>query len=459
MLRWQRLRLFALVSCLCIAVSWWPGVAAPYQYDDYVTPVKDPASQSLASFGRALPGTLRPLTKLTFAVESSLGAKSAPERRLFNAGLFLLTAALLAWLALELGLELEPSLALATLWACHPVHAETLLALAGRSVLVALFLTLLSAALLLRQRWRWALACAVLAVLARETAWAWLVACTGLVLWELRLSRARLAAALAAATTLGGVLVLASSRMRELLAFSFYDGPLGNRLGLQWAALPRGNLLLLFQPSAFTVDMDFSPLGWWRLLYVLGAFFLYGAAAWLAFRPRHSLAVRLAALLWLSLVVPLHSVVPKLDPLTARSFSASSAALVLLLAAALAGALPRHRRARAAFWLVSATLLLLVVPITRERAALYRDPVALWRDAAIHSKQSIRPLINWGTLLAQHGELEASRAALQEAVHRRPGNTEARQRLEAVHLLIENRNLLTAPPESERLPDHEAPPR
>jgi hypothetical protein len=345
------------------------------------------------------------------------------------------------------------------LWACHPVHAETLLALAGRSVLVALFLTLLSAALLLRRRWGLALACAVLAVLARETAWAWLVACTGLVLSELRLPRARLIAALAAATALGGVLVLASSRMRELLAFSFYDGPLGNRLGLQWAALSRGQLLLLFQPSAFTVDMDFSPLGWWRLLYVLGAFVLYGAAAWLAFRRRHSFGVRLAALLWLSLVVPLHSVVPKLDPLTARSFSASSAALVLLLAAALSGPLARRRPAYVAFWSVGVVLFLLVVPITRERAALYRDPLALWRDAALHSKQSIRPLINWGTLLAQRGELEESRAALQQAVDRRPSSLEARQRLEAVHLLIENRNLLTPPPESERLPADEAPPR
>jgi tetratricopeptide (TPR) repeat protein len=436
--------LLVVVPLFCVTFAWLPGLGAPYQYDDYVTPVKDPASQSLASFRRSLPLTLRPLTKLTFAVESNLGAKSAPSRRLFNAALFLLTAALLAWLAQRLGLALEPAVALATLWACHSVHAETILALAGRSVLLALFLTLASAACLLRGQRGWALACAVLAVLARETAWAWLVACTGLLVWEQWRSKARLLAGLAAATALGGVLVLSSSRLRELLRFSFYDGSVLNRLGLQWAALPRGQLLLLFQPRAFTVDMDFAPLGWSRAAQILGAFALYGAAIWLAFRPDGASClrprVRLAALLWLSLVVPLHSIVPKLDPLTARSFSASSAALVLLLGLACAAPLERQRLARFGFWLVASSLLVLSIPITRERAALYQDPVSLWRDAALRSKRSLRPLINLGTLLAQRGDLDGAETALQQALRRQPNSTEARRRLEAVHVLIENKS-------------------
>ena len=41
----------ALFSLVCIVLAWSPAASAPYQYDDYVTPVKDPASQSLESWG------------------------------------------------------------------------------------------------------------------------------------------------------------------------------------------------------------------------------------------------------------------------------------------------------------------------------------------------------------------------------------------------------------------------
>jgi hypothetical protein len=55
---------------LVISITWAPG--------------NDPASQSLAAFGAHLTTTLRPLTKLTFAVESSAGLAAAPSRRVFN---------------------------------------------------------------------------------------------------------------------------------------------------------------------------------------------------------------------------------------------------------------------------------------------------------------------------------------------------------------------------------------
>lgn len=78
---------------------------APYQYDDYVTPLSDPASGSLSSFWQALPRTLRPLTKLTYAMESSLGASSAPARRLLNVCLFMTATGLVAQLAAAAGLS------------------------------------------------------------------------------------------------------------------------------------------------------------------------------------------------------------------------------------------------------------------------------------------------------------------------------------------------------------------
>jgi protein O-mannosyl-transferase len=134
--------------------------------------------------------------------------------------------------------------------------------------------------------------------------------------------------------------------------------------------------------------------------------------------------------------------VPKLDPLTARSFSASSAALVVMLACA---SVLTKNYARIAFSTVSAIAVLALIVCTRQRAALYRDPIALWRDAAARSHETTRPLVNLGTLLAQKGQLEEARAALEEALRRNPNGTDVRERLSAVHVLIETRRLLTEP--------------
>jgi len=48
----------------------------------------DPASQSLAAWWQVVPQTLRPLTKLSYALESELGATSAPARRVLQLGMF-----------------------------------------------------------------------------------------------------------------------------------------------------------------------------------------------------------------------------------------------------------------------------------------------------------------------------------------------------------------------------------
>lgn len=430
-------------ALVVLGFAWAPGASAPYQYDDYVTPVKDPASQSLGAFARSLPRTLRPLTKLTYAAESSAEATSAPARRVVNAGLFLACVALLALLARASGLDSLSAAGIATVWAAHPVHAETVIALAGRSVLLSLGLILASAVLLARRRVRLALCVAVLAVLARETAWAWLVGCASFAAWERGVSRRLVGTVALASFTLGGVLTLVSARLRELMLFSWTDPDAWNRLGLQWAALPRGVLLLFVAPGDFSVDMEFLPRGLLRFGYILAALALYGTAGWLLFRRRSTAPLRLAALLWLCLVLPLHSVVPKLDPLTARSFSGSSAALAALFAAALAA---RQLPKRPALFVAGAVVCLAtLVPLTRAQAARYRDPVALWRDAVQKSTTKTRPLINLGTLLAQTGDLVEARRTLEEAVRRNPQSRESRERLAAVNVLIETKKLLTAP--------------
>jgi hypothetical protein len=418
--------LLPAATAALVLFAWLPAFGAPYHFDDYNTPVGDAASQSLTSFWHLLPRTLRPLTKLTYALESSLGADSAPARRVLNALLFAGCVALLKAL-IEATAELPAALALlvASVWAVHPVHAETVVALAGRPVLLSLLLMLGSALCLTRARPVPALALALLALLARESALPWAFTCAALAAQARGVSAKRIALAGGLALAVGVLVLLGSSGVRGLLASTFAAGGAWNRLGLQWAALTRGTCLLFIDPAAFTPDMEFQPLGFARVGSILTTGALYAGAAWLVLKqPR----LRLFAVLWLCLVLPTHSIAPKLDVLTARPFSASLAPLLGLAACAAGPWLAQAARREAGATLLLAGAFLVLFAMTRHRAALYTDSIALWRDAAERTVQKVRPLVNLGTLLARQGQLRAADHVLSRAVERDPTSVDARLR-------------------------------
>jgi hypothetical protein len=276
--------LLAAASAFLVVFAWLPAWWAPYQYDDFNTPVGDAASQSLASWWRLLPSTLRPLTKLTYALESSFGAESAPARRVLNAVLFGGCLFVLKSLLQVAKLPSAFALLVASLWAIHPVHAETVVALAGRPVLLATGLILLSALCLERGRHLAALSCAALALLARESSLPWLGACAVLALHQRGVGGRRLVAAAAGAVGVGALVLASSSGLRGLVASAFRTTDAWNRLGLQWAALTKGTWSLFAAPGSFTPDMEFAPSGWARFLLILATIALYAAACWLALR-------------------------------------------------------------------------------------------------------------------------------------------------------------------------------
>jgi hypothetical protein len=422
----------ALVAATVIWLAWRPAFHAPYQYDDYNTPVRDAASQSLGNWWQLLPRTLRPLTKLTYAFESSVGASEAPARRVLNGLLFGGCAVLLGALLRRAGVPRPFALLLVCVWAIHPVHAETVVALAGRPVLLSLFLMLASALLVLRERPRAALLGAVLALLARESALPWLVACAALLAHARGVSARRIVVTSVVAAGVGAAVLVSSSGLRTLVVSAFSAAGAWNHLGLQWAALSQGTSMLFVNPAAFTPDIEFAPSGGARLTLILATLACYVAAVWLVLNKTLSRELRLFALLWLCLVVPTHSIVPKLDALTARPFSASLAPLLGLVACGVV-----HWLSRVPKWWPVASLALVgalavLFPVTLRRARLYQDPIALWTDAAARTTRSVRPLINLGTLLAQRGQLHEAQSALTQALQRDPTRYDTRFRLLSV---------------------------
>src|SRR5205809_773067 len=104
--------------------AWARGLSGPYAFDDYVTPLGDPASQSVSAWQRTAAITLRPITKLTYALESETPLTStASSRRVVSLLLLVTTAVLLMALLrrLEPGATPYVAVALGAVWFLHPI--------------------------------------------------------------------------------------------------------------------------------------------------------------------------------------------------------------------------------------------------------------------------------------------------------------------------------------------------
>jgi protein O-mannosyl-transferase len=435
-------RWLALGVGLAAVAAWAPGLRGPYLYDDVVTPLDDPASQSLGAFARHLPRTLRPLTKLTYALEATVGLGAAPAaRRAVSLALHGATAALLVLLLAALAGEAQPPAParvaaaragpplLALLWAVHPIHAESILALAGRSATLAGLLLVAALLCHARGRRRAGALCFLAAVLARETALAGIVP---LVALELTLGPrpareseetprrgwARAAATLArlapygAALLLAAVWVAATPRYRHLADYSLHGRPFGASLVEQVAAVPVG-LSLYVRPAALSMDHG-VPLG--AGLFAVGlALYLAAALGLVAAVRRKRALVAVGLALWLAALLPTQSVVPKLDPLTERPLALALAGLVLAL-----GAVPLRGRARALAAAVGLAGILALAGFTVARGQLYRSALALYGDAAAKSRTNPRPHLNYAAALIDAGRRDEARAAVDAALRLAP---------------------------------------
>ena len=405
----QSLRAPARVTWLAAlgAAPWLLVVRGPYQFDDVVTPVGDPASQSLGAWVSHLLHTLRPLAKLTFALEASAGLGEMPwARRVVSIAILAVGAWLLARLIAELGARAELAVALAWIWAAHPVQAECVLALAGRPMLLASVLVFAALVAAARKHRGHAAALLALAVLSRETA---VAAALPVALLSLDRDRLRDLEHVAAVIVATAAWLLVQPRYRQLADYSIHGRPWLASFVAQVAAVPIGQSLYV-RPWALSVDhgeaLPTSPdASFWIGIALYLAFAALAFYGWRARRP----ALAVGAALWLAAILPTQSVVPKLDALTERPLPLALAALAILAG----GLLPRTR---APALVGGATLLALAASVaTYARGALYASEEALWRDAAHKSVTNARPYYNLAKVLDEEGRtgeaLEAARAA------------------------------------------------
>jgi hypothetical protein len=420
----------AVAIAVCAFAVWVARVQGPYHFDDWVTPVGDPASQSLSAFVEHLGRTLRPLSKLSFALEATLGWADQPAmRRVVSVLVHGLTSGLVFLLAARLGAGLWAAAAASVLFALHPIHAEAVWALAGRGA--ALGLLFVIAALLAHWRGRRWLAAGLLlaACLCRETS-----VFGALALGALELARRtgdtktllRRLEPVASVVLVVIAFVLQNARYRELIDYSLHGRPQAHSVAGQIEAVPLG-LSLHFRLGALSIDHgerlahSFGAPGFWLGVVTLLGF--VALAAWACLRRRALVAV--GAALVLAALIPTQTFVAKLDPLTERPFAAALAGVALLVAAG-ARAWFRHARFRRATVGAFVALALVLGHATLERGELYASDVALFRDAAEKSLVNARPHYNLALALLAEGRAGEAATALERARKIDPFDSEMR---------------------------------
>ncbi|MFO0555305.1 MAG: hypothetical protein U0271_43415 [Polyangiaceae bacterium] len=421
----------ASILALTTLILWGTHAQGPYEFDDWVTPLNDPASSSIGAFARLALKTLRPLTKLTFALESSAGlGDSAAVRRAVTASMLGAGAALLFALLARMRVGLVTSAGLALLYALHPIQGDGVWLLANRSAVLASTLVLLACYWAVRRRWRAAAVALALACLARETAIAGVLPLAALSVarhetegWRVRV--ARLEPVLTAALLMGAYL-LVHPRYSKLAQFSLQARPWGESVARQVAAIPHG-LSLWFALDKLSSDHgELLPRTMASPAFIGGATILVGlvALAVVSARARRTRAA-LGASLVLAALLPTQSAIPKLDALTEKPFAFALAGFVMLVAEASALSYERLTRvvesgarrwvrlaAQAATGLLAGTLGVATI----HRCRILESPVAFWADAARKSTANARPHLNHALALEEAGELDA---ALEEVIRAR----------------------------------------
>lgn len=398
--------------------AWMPGFSGPYHFDDAVTPIGDPASQSLPELARHLRQTIRPATKLTYAFEASAGIDGPAERRALNASFHAAAAVLVLLLLARRPGQLPLSVAtpIAGLYALHPIHAEAVLSVAGRSASLSTLLLLAGLVMYTRDRRGAAAICYFVAGLARETA---LVGVSVLIVAELVSSPRRLAdhavrlvPVLVAAVMLAGWMA-SLPRYRALAEYSFSGRPFEPSVIRQVAAVPIG-LSLYARPGALTLDHgEQLPDEPSSPLFIAGLLLFVAAIAGVIVTRRHAPPlVPIGLALWIVAIVPTQSLVPKLDALAERPLTLALAGLLLAIAPLLARLPDRARRASLVGVVVAGALL---GEATLARSRLYRSDLLLWQDAADRAPGKARPHLNYAMALIDAGRLEDAKRELRVA--------------------------------------------
>lgn len=402
-----------LAPLLVVLAAWFataPALDGSYVYDDAQYLVENPAVTGDAPLwtsplGHPRQGLWRPLTVMTYRMQWN-GAADPGPLLLANVLLHILASVLVMRLAGRLGLGRTAALVTGLLFAVHPVHAESVAWVTGRSELLATVFVLLGWLAWLSPG-RWATAGCVLAIalagLSKENALAApaLFVAGDVLLRGRTLPWGRLAAL---AITTCGVFLARLSALPQLMPV---DGPFtevdfGGRCVVALNILGTAVRLLVW-PQDLRIEyqrQEFLLADPWNLA---AAATLLALMVWL-WNRRATFALGL-------LVIPL-ALLPVLNLLPigeafAERFLYLPSLGICLAAGALFELRARRELAgrRGLGMSVAAALVILLaaIPASRSAVAVFRDDLSLWRHAAAVAPELPLVRYNLGLFLDREG--------------------------------------------------------
>lgn len=401
------------------------ALSAGFQFDDFNVIVDNPAVHSLSAWWHGMPG-IRPLLKLSYTLNWLVDPGPAGFHAV-NLALHGVNVALVWHLTRHFpapaGGEFRTVRLVATLlFALHPIQTESVTYVSGRSMtLMAAFglagLLAWLEAPTQRHPWAWqggALLLFAAAILSKEVA---VVLPVALLLFTRRAWLPALLAGLALVALFlgfGYARLLAEPMPRDLAS------NLLSELNAVYYLIGQ-----LFQPYRLNIDPMLPELDGWTPALLFEAGLLAGlilisalkrvAWPWLGF-----------SLAWfILLLLPTHSLIPRLDLASERHFYLAALGLYWL-----AGIAARAWLNHAGLRVLLVTLTLAGMIGTHLRNRDYRDEISLWRQTTALSPGHARAWNNlgWAYLLAErHSE---ARAAFVRALAADPGHVQARRNLD-----------------------------
>jgi len=418
------------------ALAYAGALGADFQFDDYNVIVDNPAVHSLAAWWDGMPG-IRPLLKLSYTL-NWLADPGPAGFHAVNVLLHLINIALVWRLTAHLpvpgGWEHGPALRrvriLATLlFALHPVQTEAVTYVSGRSMSLMAAFGLAGLLCWLeapgRDRpWLWktaALAAFAAAILTKEVA---VVLPLALLLLPGDGPRRRHPAALLGLATVALVALFAVFGYQRLLT-----EPMPRGIGVN--LLSEANALYyligqLLRPGALNIDPELPELTAWSWLAGLEVAGI-AAALLAAWRMRRSEAWLSFGIFWFFLLLlPTHSLIPRLDLASERHLYLAGLGLYWLAAVAITALFPSRRPA----WHLAALALALTgMTFTHLRNGDYRDEISLWQQTTRIEPGNPRAWNNLGWAYFLAVRRDEARRAFQQALLLDPEHANAKRNL------------------------------
>ena len=378
----MRDRLLLLAGAL---VAFGASLGSGFHFDDYAI-FSDPALTSPGGWLRIWGlGQTRPLTYLTFWANYQAGGTDPLGYHALNLALHV-GAVLLAFECLRRMLPVRAALLAAAIFAIHPIQAESVDYVWGRSIVLASLLCFGSLLAWIGGRPWIAVACMAAALAAKEECAAFpLILALGW--WTRRPRRSPWPIATMLLLSLGaGLRVIYAAAVTPGAQASTQAGIAPSDYALAQGVAILRYLRLLAIPWGFTIDPDIPvPPAW------------LGALAWAAILALAVLAWRRRASWGLWLLAGFVLLLPSSSVFPAADLAADRRMYLPLAAFAAAAALPLSRiRVMAVHILVIEVLLAASV----FRTEVWGSDQALWREAVARAPGKVRPRIQLARSMA-----------------------------------------------------------